>query len=226
MAAASDKTKKKKKRRKKESLQHKLHRILVALAIFFVVFALEKIGFLTSTFGERGGEYAGFVLYLIPFAISGYDVLQKAFNNIKRGKVFDENFLMAVATIGAFATILFPDTEPSTAEGAAVMLFYQVGELFQAYAVGKSRKSISAMMDIAPDYANIEDANGQLKQVFPDDVAVGSIIVVKPGERVPIDGTIVDGDTQLDTAALTGESVPRRAATGDEVISGLSLIHI
>ena len=220
MATAPDKPKKKKKRRKKESLQHKLRRILIALAIFFVVFALEKTGVLASTFGTRGGDYVGFALYLIPFAIAGYDVLLKAFNNIKRGKVFDENFLMAVATIGAFATILFPDTEPSTAEGAAVMLFYQVGELFQAYAVGKSRKSISAMMDIAPDYANIEGENGELEQVFPDDVAVGSIIVVKPGERVPIDGIIIDGDTQLDTAALTGESAPRRANTGDEVISG------
>ena len=220
MAVSPDKPKKKKKRRKKESLQHKLHRILIALGIFFVVFALDKIGVLTSMFGERGGQYVGFALYLVPFAISGYDVLQKAFSNIKRGKVFDENFLMAVATIGAFATILFPDTEPSTAEGAAVMLFYQVGELFQAYAVGKSRKSISAMMDIAPDYANIEGEDSELEQVFPDDVAVGSTIVVKPGERVPIDGTIIDGDTQLDTAALTGESVPRHAAAGDEVVSG------
>ena len=217
---ATEKSPKRKKRRKKESQHHKLHRILLALAIFFVVLVLDKAGALASAFGGRSGEYVGFVLYLIPFLIAGHDVLHKAFNNIKRGKVFDENFLMAVATIGAFATILFPDTEPSTAEGAAVMLFYQVGELFQAYAVGKSRKSISAMMDIAPDYANIEGANGELEQVFPDDVSVGSTIVVKPGERVPIDGTILDGDTQLDTAALTGESVPRHAAAGDEVISG------
>ena len=217
---ATEKSPKRKKRRKKESQQHKLHRILLALAIFFVVLILDKAGALASAFGGRSGEYVGFVLYLIPFLIAGHDVLHKAFNNIKRGKVLDENFLMTVATIGAFATILFPDTEPSTAEGAAVMLFYQVGELFQAYAVGKSRKSISAMMDIAPDYANIEGANGELEQVFPDDVSVGSTIVVKPGERVPIDGTILDGDTQLDTAALTGESAPRHAAAGDEVISG------
>ena len=220
MATTQDKPRKKKKRRKKESLQHKLHRILVALVIFFAVFALDKIGVIASGFDGRGADYVALALYLIPFAISGYDVLQKAFGNIKRGKVFDENFLMAVATIGAFATILFPDTEPSTAEGAAVMLFYQVGELFQAYAVGKSRKSISAMMDIAPDYANIESEDGSLEQAFPDDVAVGTIIVVKPGERVPIDGTVVDGETQLDTAALTGESAPRRAVAGDEIVSG------
>ena len=137
---------------------------------------------------------------------------------------------MAVATIGAFAMVLFPDTDPHMAEGAAVMLFYQVGELFQAYAVGKSRKSISAMMDIAPDYANVEQPDGTLEQVFPDDIAVGTVIVVKPGERVPIDGVIVEGETQLDTAALTGESVPRPAKTGDDIISGCinmtGLLHV
>ncbi len=126
--------------------------------------------------------------------------------------------------------VLFPDTDPHMAEGAAVMLFYQVGELFQAYAVGKSRKSISAMMNIAPDYANVEQADGTLEQVFPDDIAVGTVIVVKPGERVPIDGVIVEGETQLDTAALTGESVPRPAKTGDDIISGCinmtGLIHV
>ena len=218
--AASKQVSKKKKRRKKESKQHKLHRILLALAIFFVVLICEKTGLIDGTVGEHAAVYVEFALYLIPFAIAGYDVLLKAFNNIKRGKVFDENFLMAVATIGAFATILFPDNDPSTAEGAAVMLFYQVGELFQAYAVGKSRKSISAMMDIAPDYANIEGTDGKLEQVSPDDVPVGTTIVVKPGERVPIDGVIIEGTTQLDTAALTGESVPRGAKTGDDVISG------
>ena len=126
--------------------------------------------------------------------------------------------------------VLFPDTDPHMAEGAAVMLFYQVGELFQAYAVGKSRKSISAMMDIAPDYANVEQPDGTLEQVFPDDIAVGTVIVVKPGERVPIDGIIVEGETQLDTAALTGESVPRPAKSGDDIISGCinmtGLIHV
>ena len=218
--ATADPKKKKKKRKKKESLEHKRNRILVALGIFVVVYALDELGALTAAFGTPGNIYASFVLFLVPFLIAGYDVLQKAFSNIRRGKAFDESFLMAVATIGAFATVLFPDTDPHMAEGAAVMLFYQVGELFQAYAVGKSRKSISAMMDIAPDYANVEQADGTLEQVFPDDIAVGTVIVIKPGERVPIDGVIVDGETQLDTAALTGESVPRTAKTGDDIISG------
>lgn len=218
--ATADPKKKKKKRKKKESLEHKRNRILVALGIFVVVYALDELGALTATFGTPGNIYASFVLFLVPFLIAGYDVLQKAFSNIRRGKAFDESFLMAVATIGAFATVLFPDTDPHMAEGAAVMLFYQVGELFQAYAVGKSRKSISAMMDIAPDYANVEQADGTLEQVFPDDIAVGTVIVIKPGERVPIDGVIVEGVTQLDTAALTGESVPRTAKTGDDIISG------
>ncbi|WP_195838537.1 MULTISPECIES: heavy metal translocating P-type ATPase [unclassified Collinsella] len=218
--ATADPKKKKKKRKKKESLEHKRNRILVALGIFVVVYALDELGALTIAFGEPGNIYASFVLFLVPFLIAGYDVLQKAFSNIRRGKAFDESFLMAVATIGAFATVLFPDADPHMAEGAAVMLFYQVGELFQAYAVGKSRKSISAMMDIAPDYANVEQADGTLEQVFPDDIAVGTVIVIKPGERVPIDGVIVDGETQLDTAALTGESVPRTAKTGDDIISG------
>ena len=218
--ATADPKKKKKKRKKKESLEHKRNRILVALGIFVVVYALDELGALTAAFGTPGNIYASFVLFLVPFLIAGYDVLQKAFNNIRRGKAFDESFLMAVATIGAFATVLFPDTDPHMAEGAAVMLFYQVGELFQAYAVGKSRKSISAMMDIAPDYANVEQTDGTLEQVFPDDIAVGTVIVIKPGERVPIDGVIVDGETQLDTAALTGESVPRTAKTGDDIISG------
>lgn len=218
--ATADPKKKKKKRKKKESLEHKRNRILVALGIFVVVYALDELGALTAAFGTPGNIYASFVLFLVPFLIAGYDVLQKAFSNIRRGKAFDESFLMAVATIGAFATVLFPDADPHMAEGAAVMLFYQVGELFQAYAVGKSRKSISAMMDIAPDYANVEQADGTLEQVFPDDIAVGTVIVIKPGERVPIDGVIVDGVTQLDTAALTGESVPRTAKTGDDIISG------
>ena len=209
-----------KKHRKKESQQHKTKRILLALAIFFVIFALDETGLLRAAFGTPGNVYASFVLYLVPFAIAGHDVLEKAFNNIRHGKVFDENFLMAVATLGAFAMVLFPNTDPHMAEGAAVMLFYQVGELFQAYAVGKSRKSIADMMDIAPDYANVEDEKGVLAQVSPDDVAPGTVIVIKPGERVPIDGVIVEGATQLDTAALTGESVPRHAEVGADVISG------
>ena len=196
-----------------------LKRILLALAIFFTVMALDELGVLAGIFGEPGALYASFALYLIPYLIAGHDVLLKAWRNIRRGEAFDESFLMAVATIGAFAMIFFPETEPHMAEGAAVMLFYQVGELFQSYAVGKSRKSIAAMMDIAPDYANIE-RNGAIVEVDPDEVQVGDIIVVKPGERVPIDGVVVDGTSQLDTAALTGESVPRHIEVGGEVISG------
>lgn len=217
---ASTTAKPRKKRRKKESQRHKLHRILLALAIFAVVYATDELGALAALFGEPAALYVSFVLFLVPFLIAGHDVLEKAWNNIRRGKAFDESFLMAVATIGAFAMILFPDADPHMAEGAAVMLFYQVGELFQSYAVGKSRKSIAAMMDIAPDYANVEGDNGGLTQVSPDDVAVGTVIVVKPGERVPIDGTIVEGATQLDTAALTGESVPRHVEVGADVVSG------
>ncbi|WP_419005512.1 heavy metal translocating P-type ATPase [Collinsella stercoris] len=196
-----------------------LKRILIALAIFFAVMALEELGVLAAIFGEPGALYASFALYLIPYLIAGHDVLLKAWHNIRRGEAFDESFLMAVATIGAFAMVAFPGAEPHMAEGAAVMLFYQVGELFQSYAVGKSRKSIAAMMDIAPDYANVE-RDGELVQVGPDEVAVGDEIVIKPGERVPIDGVIVDGASQLDTAALTGESVPRHVEVGAEVISG------
>ena len=196
-----------------------LKRILLALALFFTVMALDELGVLAGIFGEPGALYANFALYLIPYLIAGHDVLLKAWRNIRRGEAFDESFLMAVATIGAFAMIFFPDTEPHMAEGAAVMLFYQVGELFQSYAVGKSRKSIAAMMDIAPDYANIE-RDGAIVEVDPDKVQVGDIIVVKPGERVPIDGVVVDGTSQLDTAALTGESVPRHIEVGGEVISG------
>lgn len=196
-----------------------LKRILLALALFFTVMALDELGVLAGIFGEPGALYASFALYLIPYLIAGHDVLLKAWRNIRRGEAFDESFLMAVATIGAFAMIFFPETEPHMAEGAAVMLFYQVGELFQSYAVGKSRKSITAMMDIAPDYANIE-RDGAIVEVDPDEVQVGDVIVVKPGERVPIDGVVVDGTSQLDTAALTGESVPRHVEVGGEVISG------
>ena len=196
-----------------------LKRILLALALFFTVMALDELGVLAGIFGEPGALYASFALYLIPYLIAGHDVLLKAWRNIRRGEAFDESFLMAVATIGAFAMIFFPETEPHMAEGAAVMLFYQVGELFQSYAVGKSRKSIAAMMDIAPDYANIE-RDGAIVEADPDEVQVGDIIVVKPGERVPIDGVVVDGTSQLDTAALTGESVPRHIEVGGEVISG------
>lgn len=196
-------------------------RIVVALVLFALIFALTELLPLSNWLGgERNAVYVEFALYLIPYAIAGYDVLLKAARNIKYGQVFDENFLMAVATIGAFSLVFFPDSGPHMAEGAAVMLFYQVGELFQQYAVGKSRKSIAAMMDIAPDFANVRNANGDLEQVDPDSVAVGSEIVVKPGERVPIDGVVVEGSSQLDTAALTGESVPRAIEAGSEVVSG------
>ena len=196
-------------------------RIVIALVLFAMIFALTELLPLSNWLGgERNAVYAEFALYLIPYALAGYDVLLKAARNIKNGQVFDENFLMAVATIGAFSLVFFPDSGSHMAEGAAVMLFYQVGELFQQYAVGKSRKSIAAMMDIAPDFANVRNANGDLEQVDPDSVAVGSEIVVKPGERVPIDGVVVKGSSQLDTAALTGESVPRAIEAGSEVVSG------
>ncbi len=193
-------------------------RIVAAIVIFFAIMALEKTGALEAVFSEAA-VYAAFALYFAVFLLAGHDVLLKAWRNIRRGDPFDEAFLMTVATIGAFATIFFPETEPQSAEGCAVMLFYQVGELFQSYAVGKSRKSIADMMDIAPDYANIE-RDGELVEVDPDEIAVGDVIVVKPGERVPIDGVVTQGASQLDTAALTGESVPRHVEPGADVISG------
>ncbi len=195
-----------------------LRRILVAFALFVVAIVLEATGLLEVWFGT-GALWAEFVLFLIPFLVTGYDVLLKAAKNIGHGQVFDENFLMAVATVGAFLLVFFPDSDPHMSEGAAVMLFYQVGELFQGYAVGKSRASIAAMMDIAPDYANVM-REGSLVQVDPNEVSVGDEIVVKPGERVPLDGVVVSGSSELDTAALTGESLPRSVAEGGEVVSG------
>lgn len=192
-----------------------LVRIVASLALLIAISLLPVAAWI----GEQQSIYLEFLLYLIPYLIVGYDVLLRAGRNITRGKVFDENFLMSVATLGAFALVLFPQAEQHFAEGAAVMLFYQVGELFQSYAVGKSRKSIAAMMDIAPDYATIL-RDGKLVQVDPYEVAVGDEIVVKPGERVPLDGTLIKGSSQLDTAALTGESIPREVREGDEIISG------
>ena len=157
-------------------------------------------------------------LYLVPYLITGYDILLKALKGIKNRQVFDENFLMAVATVGAIAIALYDQTGDYT-EAIAVMLFYQIGELFQSYAVGKSRRNISELMDIRPDYANIE-RDGKLEKVDPDEVEIGSVIVVQPGEKVPIDGIIVDGRSTLNTSALTGESVPRDAGEGEEIISG------
>ena len=153
-----------------------------------------------------------FALYMIPYLVIGYDILKKAVKGILNRQVFDENFLMAVATIGAIALGDYK-------EGVAVMLFYQIGELFQSYAVGKSRRNISELMDIRPDYANVEQ-DGELVQVDPDEVEIGTVILVKPGEKIPIDGIVVEGASSLNTSALTGESLPREAKEGDEVISG------
>ena len=177
-----------------------LIRIIISLVLVVVFSQLPVEGYLR------------FGLFMIPYLIIGYDILKKAFKGIRNKQVFDENFLMAVATIGA---ILLGDYT----EGTAVMLFYQIGELFQSYAVGKSRRNISELMDIRPDYANVEN-NGELEQVDPDEVAIGTIIVVQPGEKVPIDGVITEGTSTLNTSALTGESLPRSAKVGDEVISG------
>ncbi len=195
------------------------NRIVIALVIFFTVLAVEQSGLLSTLFGTPGDVYASFALFLVPYLIAGYKTLLEAARNIRRGDPFDEAFLMSVASLGAFAMVFFPETEPHMAEGAAVMLFYQVGELFQSYAVGQSRKSIAAMMDIAPEYANVEK-DGELVELDPAEVAVGETIVVKPGERVPIDGVVTEGTSQLDTAALTGESVPRHVGPGANVVSG------
>ena len=189
----------------------KQKRMLVRIIISFVLFAALMVAEHTGAL-EGINTWILFVIYLVPYLIIGYDIVYKAVRNISHGQVFDENFLMMIATFGAFGVGEY-------SEAVAVMLFYQVGELFQGYAVGKSRQSISDMMDICPEYANIEE-DGVLKQVDPDDVEVGSIIVVKPGERIPLDGIVVEGESLIDTAALTGESVPRSAKAGDEIISG------
>ena len=194
-----------------------LVRILVSAALIIVLKWIPAEGLLR------------FALYMIPYIIIGYDVLKKAWKGICNRQVFDENFLMAIATIGAIAVALYEGSASAAAlgisgendytEAIAVMLFYQIGEFFQSYAVGKSRRNISELMDIRPDYANIEK-DGELEQVDPDEVEIGTIIVVKPGEKVPIDGTIIEGNTSLNTSALTGESLPREAGVDDEVISG------
>lgn len=191
-----------------EKQKKMLVRIIVTFVIFAVLFAAEHTGNLESL----EGSVLLFLIYLVPYLIIGYDIVWKAIRNISHGQVFDENFLMMIATFGALGVREY-------SEAVAVMLFYQIGELFQGYAVGKSRQSIAAMMDICPEYANIEE-DGELKQVDPDDVEIGTIIVIKPGERIPLDGVVVEGESLIDTAALTGESVPRKAAVGDEIISG------
>ena len=189
-----------------------LARIIIVFALFVALFVTEH----TGGFEALGLEYPELkwvlLLHLIPYLVIGYDILWKAIRNISRGQVFDENFLMVIATFGAFFVGEY-------LEAVAVMLFYQTGELFQSYAVGKSRRAISDMMDICPEYANLEE-DGVLTEVDPDDVEVGSIIVVKPGERVPLDGVVLEGSSLLDTTALTGESVPRTVTAGDEIISG------
>ena len=183
-----------------------LSRILITAVMLAALYFLPVMGWLRLA------------LYLAAYLVIGYDILKKAGQGILNGRVFDENFLMAVATVGAFALAIYEKSGDYN-EAIAVMLFYQIGELFQSYAVGKSRKNISALMDIRPDYANVE-RDGQLMQVDPDEVAVGTVIVVQPGEKVPIDGVVVEGSSTLNTSALTGESLPRDACEGDEIISG------
>lgn len=187
-----------------------LARIIVAAALLVILHFIEAPGIVTI------------LLYLIPYIIIGYDILKKAYKGIRNGQAFDENFLMAVATVGAFGLGIYNEFKGvggDYAEAVAVMLFYQIGELFQGIAVGKSRRNISELMDIRPDYANIE-VDGTVTKVDPDEVEIGSVIIVKPGEKVPIDGIIVEGTSSLNTAALTGESAPRDCKVGDEIISG------
>lgn len=184
-----------------------LTRIIISLVLFLGLMIAEHTGKLDLLPG-----IATLLIYVAVYALIGYDIVWKALRNISHGQIFDENFLMMVATLGAFGVREY-------SEAVAVMLFYQVGELFQGYAVGKSRQSIAAMMDICPQYANIEE-DGSLVQVDPDDVEIGTVIVVKPGERIPLDGVVVEGTSMVDTAALTGESVPRKAQVGDDIISG------
>jgi len=202
-----------------------LIRIIIAAVLMVVLhFAYEALG--TDRTDENGSlirqalvrEPVWFILYMIPYLVVGYDILRKAFKGILNRQVFDENFLMVVATVGAIAVALV-SKNGDYIEAIAVMLFYQIGELFQSYAVGKSRRNISDLMDIRPDYANIEQ-DGELEQVDPDEVEIGGIIVVQPGEKIPIDGIVTEGDSTLNTSALTGESVPRETHPGDEVISG------
>lgn len=196
-----------------------LSRILLAAAVLLGLQFLpaELFARLDGVLFPSAGRWVRFALYLADYFIIGYDILRKAFKGILNRQVFDENFLMAVATVGAMALAIYENGD--YLEAIAVMLFYQIGEWFQGYAVGKSRRNISELMDIRPDYANIE-RDGRLEQVDPDEVTIGSIIVVQPGEKVPIDGTVEEGSSTLNTSALTGESLPREAAAGDEVISG------
>ena len=193
-----------------EKLKKNLCRILIALGIFVVILILEKTGKFPEVFENKLGACA---VYLMPYLIAGYDVVKKAVLGVIHGQMLDESFLMTLASVGAFVT-------GEAEEAAAVMLFYQVGEFFQSYAVGKSRQSITDLMNIAPEYANVVRDDGSIETIDPDDVEIGDILVIKPGEKIPVDSVVVSGSSMINTAALTGESVPRSAGEGDPVISG------
>ena len=196
-------------------MKKKRNKIICAALLFIVAIVLEKLNEANQKYSSNSFSWVNIgikIIYIITYLIVGLDILKKAFRNIKKGEVFDENFLMAIATLGAFGVGEFP-------EAVAVVLFYQIGELFQSYAVDKSRKSISSLMDIRPDYANLVNENGYEK-VKPKKVNIGDIILVKPGEKVPLDGTVIDGESRLDTSSLTGETVPRTVKTGDSILSG------
>ncbi len=200
-------------------MTRKQKKMLIRIIVSAALLLLCKVIFKLVELPDAYSPYIKFVAYMIPYFVIGWDILKKAFKGILNKQVFDENFLMAVATVGAIGVAIADNTKGDYTEAIAVMLFYQIGELFQSYAVGKSRRNISDLMDIRPDYANVE-RDGKIETVDPDEVEIGSIIVVSAGEKIPIDGVIVEGTTSLDTAALTGESVPRNAKSGDEVISG------
>lgn len=193
-----------------KKLKRQLKQILIGLSIFAVLMAVEHTCGFPGVLGTRWGEL---VLYLIPYLIAGRDVVKKCFLGIKNRQLLDECFLMTLATVGAFVT-------GENSEAVAVMLFYQVGEWFQNYAVGKSRKSITELMDIAPDFANVERADGSIEEVDPEEVQIGDILVIRAGEKIPVDGTVLEGQSMVNTSALTGESVPRSAVPGDQIISG------
>lgn len=193
-----------------KKLKKQLKQILIGLSIFAVLMVVEHTCGFPGVLGTRWGEL---VLYLVPYLIAGRDVVKKCFLGIKNRQLLDECFLMTLATVGAFVT-------GENSEAVAVMLFYQVGEWFQSYAVGKSRKSITELMDIAPDFANIERADGSIEEVDPEEVQIGDILVIRAGEKIPVDGTVLEGQSMVNTSALTGESVPRSAVPGDQIISG------
>ena len=209
--------------RSKDGLKKKqkkaMIRILISAAILLTLQMIPSEFFarIDEILFPSAGRWIRFLCYFADYLIIGHDILKKAFLGIRNGRIFDENFLMAVATVGAMTIAIYENGD--YLEAIAVMLFYQIGEWFQGYAVGKSRRNITELMDIRPDYANIE-INGKLEKIAPDDVKTGSIIIVQPGEKIPIDGIIVEGNSSLNTSALTGESLPRSVTAGDEVISG------